>query len=206
MSFGVTAFRFRRCWSTLKLCTRPSRTISNSPSMAPSKSSASTRSGKGARDVLAGAGVDPPHRSPVAALARRRPEGGCRPISTRPGTRRLRAWRNPRPPEGARAWRAKRGGIAGSRASAPCLRPRRTGLRRAPPARARSARPRRARSPPSWATAVLASRAETPTRSSRVISLMQRPASRSRREHPASRRPAPAGRSCSWSRASRRPP
>ena len=114
---------------------------------------------EGAGDVLAGAGIDPPHRPPVAALARRRPEGGCRPISTRPGTRTASSLAKSSSSRGCESIGGRNGaGIAGFRLSARGLRPRRRGPRRAPPARARSARPRRARSrragrPPSWRAA-----------------------------------------------------
>ena len=44
--FGGDACRLSRCWSTLNDCTRPSRTIRSSPSIAPGSRRASIRSGK----------------------------------------------------------------------------------------------------------------------------------------------------------------
>ena len=94
--------------------------------------------GKGAGDVLAGAGIDPPHRSPVAALARRGLKADAVPFPLGQELGRLRAWRNPRPPEGARAWTGETGRDCRIPASARGLRPRRRDPRKEPPARARS--------------------------------------------------------------------
>ena len=102
--------------------------------------------GKGAGDVLAGAGIDPPHRSPVAALARRglKADAVPFPLGQELGGFELgeilvlQRVREHRTGETGRDCRIP--------ASARGLRPRRRGLRKAPPARARSARPRRARS------------------------------------------------------------
>ena len=45
-SLGETTLRLRRCCSTLKVCTRPLRITSNSPSMAPGRRSDGTQIGK----------------------------------------------------------------------------------------------------------------------------------------------------------------
>ena len=145
--------------------------------MAPSKSSASTRSGKARGDVLAGARVDAPDERARRRRGRRRPGGGCRPISIRP---RKSAGSSLPKSSSSRGWDSiggRNGAGLPDSGFGPRPRPRRTGPRRAARARARSARPRRARRPPSCATAVLASRAETPMRSSRVMSFRsaQRP-------------------------------
>ena len=56
--------RLSRCCSTLNDCTRPSRTISSSPSIAPAKSQRLDQIGKALGDVLAGARIEPRDRLP----------------------------------------------------------------------------------------------------------------------------------------------
>ena len=68
-SLALTVLRLSRCCSTLKLCTRPSRTIRSSPSIAPGNAQRLDQIGKAARNILAGARIEPRNRLAVLAGA-----------------------------------------------------------------------------------------------------------------------------------------
>ena len=157
-SFGVTALRLSRCCSTLNDCTRPSRTISSSPSIAPGSRSASARSGKLFGDVLAGARIEPRRRRAVLVRAGDRLHADAVPFPFRREVARIERgeiglldrMRQHRRPERRR--------IARSPASRRGLRARRTARCRAAPGRARALRSRsapcrRARRRRSWRAA-----------------------------------------------------
>ena len=163
-----TALRFSRCCRSAKGATAPSRITSNSPSSTAWKSIAARISGKRAGDVLAAARLRAAGRP-----ARRRAARGCRPISTRRARRAgssaamSAVLQRMRQHQRAEHRRIARVGPLGA-----AFQP---GEQRQIGRRERRARLPRS-SPTGWpdhsASAILASRPETPTRSPPVISLM----------------------------------
>ena len=140
--------------------------------------SASSEIGKALRDILAGARIEPRHHARRPRACRRPPARGCRPISIRPmksaGSSAARSGLLDRMRQHRRAERRR--DRATDRLARRGLRARRTVRDRAAASPARSARSRAASLSPSAATAVLASRAETPMRKRAGDELQQRPA------------------------------
>ncbi len=174
--FGVTLLRLSRCCSTLKDCTRPSRSTSNSPSTAPVEIDGLDHVGEAAGDVLAGARVEPRHVLPVRPAPADRLHADAVPLPL--GEHHLGvelveiAVLDARGP----AWA---GGTARDRSASGRWRgprPRRTAPRKAAPARARPPRCRPARRRRARPRALLARRAETPIRRRAGDQLQQRPA------------------------------
>ena len=189
-SFSVTVRRLRRCCSTPKGCTNPSRTISSSPSSekrgAGSLASISPRSGKvsdtsspvreNSRTTL-----EPSASGPRAACTRMpshfhsaRKSLGSRPAKSRSST----GWASIGGEKGA-------GSTASGRSPRPSTQANSSAYGGRSPCHTSSIS--LAVRPPSSPTAVLARRAETPMRSEPVMSLRsaQRPVSSRRSSHSA---------------------